>query len=168
MTENSILQMLYMQRDFMEAGDQTVEELNPVQEDMYSTLVQEEVQELEDAPNVVEELDALIDIMVVSFGLILSRDPQETSWELVDSDATYEEVLDLIINGDHDPVILIKRCILAIKRLDIEVFSAWCEVMDTNMAKIDPNTGKVRKREDGKILKPEGWKPPNLARFFYL
>ena len=150
MTESSILQMLYMQRDFMEAGDQTVGILNPTQESMYSNLIQEEVQELEDAPDVVEELDALVDIMVVSFGLILSRDPEEINWELVDSNATYDEVLDLIINGDHDPVILIKRCILAIKRLDIEVFSAWCEVMDTNMAKIDPNTGKVRKREDGK------------------
>ena len=27
---------------------------------------------------------------------------------------------------------------------------AWKEVMDTNFAKIDPDTGKVPKREDGK------------------
>ena len=37
--------------------------------------------------------------------------------------------------------------------------------MDTNFAKIDADTGKVRKREDGKVLKPEGWKAPELARF---
>lgn len=42
---------------------------------------------------------------------------------------------------------------------------AWNEVMKTNFAKIDPETGKVRKREDGKILKPEGWTPPNLSQF---
>ena len=42
---------------------------------------------------------------------------------------------------------------------------AWKEVMDTNFAKIDPETGKVRKREDGKVLKPEGWKAPELAKF---
>ena len=30
---------------------------------------------------------------------------------------------------------------------------------------IDPETGKVRKREDGKVLKPEGWTPPNLEPF---
>ena len=42
---------------------------------------------------------------------------------------------------------------------------AWNEVMKTNFAKIDPETGKVRKREDGKILKPEGWQPPQLAPF---
>jgi predicted HAD superfamily Cof-like phosphohydrolase len=39
----------------------------------------------------------------------------------------------------------------------------WAEVMRSNMAKIDPRTGAVRRREDGKILKPEGWTPPDLA-----
>jgi predicted HAD superfamily Cof-like phosphohydrolase len=43
--------------------------------------------------------------------------------------------------------------------------AAWNEVMRTNFAKIDPETGKVRKREDGKVLKPEGWTPPDLAPF---
>ena len=42
---------------------------------------------------------------------------------------------------------------------------AWDEVMDTNFAKIDPTTGKVLKREDGKVLKPEGWVPPDLSKF---
>ena len=41
----------------------------------------------------------------------------------------------------------------------------WNEVMRTNFAKIDPTTGKVRKREDGKVLKPEGWQAPDLAKF---
>ena len=42
---------------------------------------------------------------------------------------------------------------------------AWKEVMSTNFAKIDRETGKVRKREDGKVLKPVGWVPPELAPF---
>jgi predicted HAD superfamily Cof-like phosphohydrolase len=41
----------------------------------------------------------------------------------------------------------------------------WKEVMSTNLAKIDKETGKVRKREDGKVLKPLGWTPPELASF---
>lgn len=41
----------------------------------------------------------------------------------------------------------------------------WKEVMRTNFAKIDKETGKVRKREDGKVLKPEGWQPPNLKQY---
>lgn len=41
----------------------------------------------------------------------------------------------------------------------------WKEVMATNFAKIDKETGKVRKREDGKVLKPVGWVPPELAPY---
>lgn len=45
------------------------------------------------------------------------------------------------------------------------VDAAWAEVARSNLAKIDPTTGKVRKREDGKVLKPEGWTPPQLSKF---
>ena len=41
----------------------------------------------------------------------------------------------------------------------------WKEVMSTNFAKIDKETGKVRKREDGKVLKPTGWVAPDLKPF---
>jgi predicted HAD superfamily Cof-like phosphohydrolase len=41
----------------------------------------------------------------------------------------------------------------------------WKEVMATNFAKVDKETGKVRKREDGKVLKPVGWVAPNLEPF---
>jgi predicted HAD superfamily Cof-like phosphohydrolase len=50
----------------------------------------------------------------------------------------------------------------AIHSIGADAEGAWKEVMRTNFAKIDPETGKVRKREDGKVLKPEGWQPPNL------
>jgi predicted HAD superfamily Cof-like phosphohydrolase len=53
----------------------------------------------------------------------------------------------------------------AINSLGADAEGAWNEVMRTNMAKIDPITGKVRKREDGKVLKPEGWQPPELSKF---
>jgi predicted HAD superfamily Cof-like phosphohydrolase len=42
---------------------------------------------------------------------------------------------------------------------------AWKEVMQTNFAKIDHETGKVRKREDGKVLKPVGWTAPDLKPY---
>lgn len=35
------------------------------------------------------------------------------------------------------------------------------EVHKSNMAKLDEN-GNVIRREDGKILKPAGWQPPNI------
>lgn len=37
----------------------------------------------------------------------------------------------------------------------------WDEVARSNLAKISPN-GKVLKREDGKVLKPDGWTPPDI------
>lgn len=41
----------------------------------------------------------------------------------------------------------------------------WDEGAKSNLSKIDPVTGKVIRREDGKILKPEGWKPPDFTKF---
>jgi hypothetical protein len=35
-----------------------------------------------------------------------------------------------------------------------DICGAWDEVVRTNMQKVDSTTGKVRRREDGKILKP--------------
>ena len=92
--------------------------------EMYLGLIKEEYKELQEAVeanDTVEQLDALIDILVVTMGAIRA--------------------------GGFDGE------------------GAWKEVMDTNFAKIDPETGKVRKREDGKVLKPEGWTPPKLDKF---
>ena len=41
----------------------------------------------------------------------------------------------------------------------------WDEGAQSNLSKIDPATGFVKRREDGKILKPEGWQPPNFKKF---
>ena len=91
---------------------------------MYLDLIDEEHGELQDAlraDDKVEQLDALVDILVVTMGAI-----RAAGWD-----------------GE----------------------AAWKEVMNTNFAKIDPTTSKVIKREDGKVLKPQGWKAPQLAQF---
>ena len=106
---------------FATACDQPPSEANYK---MYLSLIDEEYDELLDAvaeQDKVEQLDALVDILVVTMGAI-----RAAGWD-----------------GE----------------------AAWKEVMDTNFAKIDPTTGKVRKREDGKVLKPEGWVAPALAQF---
>ena len=68
------------------------------------------------------------------------------------------EVLDALVD-------ILVVTIGAINSMGADGEAAWNEVMRTNFAKIDPETGKVRKREDGKVLKPEGWQPPQLAQF---
>jgi predicted HAD superfamily Cof-like phosphohydrolase len=40
----------------------------------------------------------------------------------------------------------------------------WEEGKISNHKKIDPITNTIHKREDGKILKPEGWTPPNFSK----
>lgn len=45
----------------------------------------------------------------------------------------------------------------------IDLPAVWREIHDSNMRKVDPETGKVRHREDGKVLKPDGWQPPDVA-----
>ena len=116
------------QEKFMRACDQTVGrvngEINEDQYDLYLNLIKEEVAELQvavDDCDPVEQLDALIDILVVTIGAIHSA--------------------------------------------GFDAEGAWKEVMRTNFAKIDSETGKVRKREDGKVLKPTGWVAPSLEQF---
>ena len=97
---------------------------SPENYEMYLGLIDEEYTELQDAIEAndkLEQLDALVDILVVTMGAI-----RAAGWDGA---------------------------------------GAWEEVMRTNFAKIDPETGKVRKREDGKVLKPEGWQPPQLEKF---
>ena len=114
------------QEKFMKACDQKTDAYAISQYKMYLNLIDEEHAELKQAvatDNMTEQLDALIDILVVTIGAIHS------------------------MGADGE--------------------GAWNEVMRTNFAKIDPVTGKVRKREDGKVLKPDGWTPPDLAPFIY-
>ena len=68
------------------------------------------------------------------------------------------EVLDALID-------ILVVTIGAVHSMGADAEGAWKEVMRTNFAKIDSETGKVRKREDGKVLKPIGWKPPDLEPF---
>lgn len=112
------------QEKFMKACDQQVDGSNLNQYAMYMKLIDEEVGELHQAVlanDEVEQLDALIDILVVTIG--------------------------------------------ALHSMGADAEGAWKEVMATNFAKIDRDTGKVRKREDGKVLKPVGWTPPDLKPY---
>jgi len=109
------------QEKFMRACDQTVGTENTEQYKLYLDLIEEEVQELKDSTTPVDDLDALVDILVVTIG--------------------------------------------AIHSMGADAEGAWREVMATNFAKIDKVTGRVRKRDDGKVLKPEGWTAPDLMKY---
>lgn len=46
-----------------------------------------------------------------------------------------------------------------------DIDKAWDEGAKSNLYKIDQLSGRVLRREDGKILKPKGWEPPNFSKF---
>ena len=82
----------------------------------------------------------------------------------------YKELKEAVNNHDQLETLdaLIDILVVTIGAIHSGGFAAegaWKEVMSTNFAKIDKNTGLVRKREDGKVLKPVGWTPPNLTPF---
>ena len=80
------------------------------------------------------------------------------------------ELSDAIVNQDRletlDALIdILVVTIGALHSMGADAEGAWKEVMQTNFNKIDKETGKVRKREDGKVLKPIGWKAPELDQY---
>jgi len=81
-----------------------------------------------------------------------------------------EELNQAIINKDRVEILdaLIDMLVVTIGAIHSAGFDgegAWKEVMATNFAKIDRETGRVRKREDGKVLKPDGWTAPDLKGY---
>lgn len=83
-------------------------------------------------------------------------------------DEEYAEYTEARINGDLVKLAdaigdMIYVLIGTALTYGIPLEDVWNEIHRTNMAKVDPTTGKVRRRPDGKILKPEGWTPPRIA-----
>lgn len=84
----------------------------------------------------------------------------EEFWEFMDAEKKNDDVEQLDACMDMIWVIL-GYCHM--KGWDID--GAWGEVTKTNLSKIDATTGKVNRRDDGKILKPEGWQEPNFSKY---
>ena len=84
---------------------------------------------------------------------------EEEAGELAEAIKAHDQVetLDALID-------ILVVTIGAIHSMGSDAEGAWKEVMSTNFAKIGED-GKVRKREDGKVLKPVGWVPPDLKPF---
>lgn len=59
---------------------------------------------------------------------------------------------------------IIVVCIGAGDSAGFPMEAGWDAVHISNLRKIDPATGQVLRRDDGKIQKPAGWRPPNLQR----
>jgi NTP pyrophosphatase (non-canonical NTP hydrolase) len=80
------------------------------------------------------------------------------------------ELAEAVRNGDKVETLdalldIVVVAIGAIHSMNVDGEGAWKEVMGSNFAKIDRQTGKVKLREDGKVLKPLDWKKPELDQY---
>jgi predicted HAD superfamily Cof-like phosphohydrolase len=123
------------QAKFMKACEQTVGESNEDQFKLYLKLIKEEYNELLEAQGLNQNLDRI-------------------GYLPVDKVETLDALIDIMV-----------VTVGALQSLGVDAEGAWKEVMSTNFAKIDSLTGRVRKREDGKVMKPTGWQPPELSKY---
>ncbi len=99
---------------------------------------------------------------------VWNQDQFDMYVKLIDEEVT--ELKEAIAAGDQLEILdaledIMVVTIGAIHSAGMDGEGGWKEVMKTNFAKIDSETGKVRKREDGKVLKPLGWVAPDLKPF---
>jgi len=86
---------------------------------------------------------------------LIEEEAEELNQAIIAKDRV--EMLDALID-------ILVVTIGAIHSAGFDAEGAWKEVMRSNFAKIGED-GKVRKREDGKVLKPLGWTAPDLKPF---
>ena len=122
------------QKTFMQACEQTVDVWNREQTAMYYRLVCEEFDELS---------EAFVDIDHIG---------KPTPNHVQDYAAVVDGLIDLIY-----------VCSGMLHSMGVDPNAAWNEVQRSNMSKVDASTGRVLKRDDGKVLKPEGYFQPDLV-----
>lgn len=129
--------------EFMQAMGQTVPRIPTIRDypfELRAKLILEEAEEF-----------------VAACGLEHSDDDDgPTFTQVAPADAV--QMIDAIVD-------LIVVAVGAASAMGFDLTSAFNEVHRSNMAKLGPD-GKPIRREDGKILKPEGWTPPNLMKVY--
>lgn len=178
MSINPILQ----QRQFLIACEQN----SPDFSGLYNALIQEEWN-AETLPAVqnndrIAMFDGLLDTVYVLAGRANTLyDPKRDDVEVFRPTSQLAEVTETAAwamtmcevetaKAEMEPWKVVFRCVRAAEyvwalgvRMGLPMEAGWHEVHASNMAKVDKETGKVIRREDGKILKPKGWVGPNLA-----
>jgi hypothetical protein len=133
-------------------------------------LLDEEMEELLNAGDDVDILDALVDIVYIILGTIteLGFEDIDQDQEL-DMDIFYlysqiKEVSSRETLYDYLSMMVYSAILIAKEELGADFFGAFKEVHRSNMSKLGEDGTPVL-REDGKVLKGPNYSPPNLKQF---
>ena len=109
-------------------------------------------------------IDELLELMITVFD---AKESKAVLHEIIDEakELKYKELdkVDRIAEQADAVVDMIYYLLNATSKNNINVDPIFVGVHDKNMEKRDPKTGLFIKRDDGKILKPEGWTPYNVS-----
>jgi predicted HAD superfamily Cof-like phosphohydrolase len=135
------------QAQFMQACGQSIDTFNARQVALYTGLQLEELGE-----------------KMRAFGLIPAAEQIETlatqfKRGMYDSHVEKADRLELF-DADLDIAVVTAGSLLS---AGSPVDAGWMEVHRSNMAKVDPASGKVIKDANGKVQKPQGWTKPDLG-----
>jgi predicted HAD superfamily Cof-like phosphohydrolase len=86
------------------------------------------------------------------YATLIAEEVQEFSDAKTPAEA-FDALLDIIV-----------VCIGAGHSAGFPMAEGWDAVVLSNLRKVDPETGTVQRRGDGKILKPASWRAPDLGR----
>lgn len=84
----------------------------------------------------------------------LIKEEVQEFYDSTDTINTVKEMMDIIV-----------VIVGAVNSMGINSEEVWNEVVRSNMSKVDPETGKVLRRSDGKILKGPNYSPPDFTNF---
>jgi hypothetical protein len=155
------------------------------QTDLYLNLINEEFGEFVEGiktKNMLEVLDGALDTIWVVSGYLISRFGDErriiVTTHLSSSIESVVASAQGFLNAINPKSVMVPEDVVYSAAtvfcnelaqfcicLGMSVHQGWAEVRRSNMSKLDPETGVAIKREDGKILKPASYSPPNLKPF---
>jgi predicted HAD superfamily Cof-like phosphohydrolase len=135
------------EKRFMTMMEQTTDEFNLEQLRLYLGLILEEVSETLQAA--CPPSASMIKATLLQLSNALKRTPASfADPATIDIIEVFDGLLDIL-------VVTINAGLSA----GLPMRGGWEAVLRSNMAKVGPD-GRLIRRADGKILKPEGWKPP--------
>jgi NTP pyrophosphatase (non-canonical NTP hydrolase) len=88
------------------------------------------------------------------YAKLIAEEVGELTSAMMDGDRA--EIFDALLD-------IIVVCIGAGHSAGLPLEAGWREVINSNMSKVDPDTGKVLRREDGKIMKGPSYRAPDLG-----